>query len=580
MFFLSCCSAGVAANEEEIGGPNALSEDNVNNAVSNEPEVILPPAIPEETQKHQDTLNELLEQKPYLKKDEHALHYYVSKCTEAILAGDVEAASNAQDILTMNLDNEEKMIAAAFVRFDTDKSGILQGGEIQFMLDYLGFPDSQQDVDRLLSVVDKNKDDSVSLDEFLEYVGKLGGSQKLFEVRRRQIQDRGAFTSSTLDPECLRFLLQECGISPESQDYWRLVASESELDCAACLDECQKAAVRHIRALAQENHERALPDLQKRFTKLGYTDAHLWMCLAWIRELAPLIVHINLDKIGQFLVDDTHYRNQFETNTSGGLLKTSAREKWERSLFGTSYDNATAFQRPKYGVQSIWNDPRGVMGAKQYGDSYFVLKDVRLRCTLSPQDSANLPARRLSVLDFYAHVFAEYSDKEIIETIRVADKGAEKVGDSASVIESWGKYKECQIHGEIDLKKHVDRLVVNERHRKQADWIESICKNNGWTLTWMDDMKSHLESKASGHELSADEWKVRLSKLGRAATKVITSDDDSGKKKAAEGSDAPNDDAYGFVGQGKALKAYLALTKGKNLGKKLREKQSAADAAA
>ena len=27
---------------------------------------------------------------------------------------------------------------------------------------------------------------------------------------------------------------------------------------------------------------------------------------------------------------DSHYRNQFETNTSGGLLKTSAREKWER----------------------------------------------------------------------------------------------------------------------------------------------------------------------------------------------------------------------------------------------------------
>ena len=28
------------------------------------------------------------------------------------------------------------------------------------------------------------------------------------------------------------------------------------------------------------------------------------------------------------------------------------------------------------------------------GDSYIILKDVRLRCTLSPQDSANLPARR------------------------------------------------------------------------------------------------------------------------------------------------------------------------------------------
>ena len=35
-------------------------------------------------------------------------------------------------------------------------------------------------------------------------------------------------------------------------------------------------------------------------------------------------------QVGQFFVKDTHYRNQFETKTSGGLLKTSAREKWER----------------------------------------------------------------------------------------------------------------------------------------------------------------------------------------------------------------------------------------------------------
>lgn len=34
---------------------------------------------------------------------------------------------------------------------------------------------------------------------------------------------------------------------------------------------------------------------------------------------------------------DTHYRNQFETKTSGGLLKPATREKWERDLFGGCY---------------------------------------------------------------------------------------------------------------------------------------------------------------------------------------------------------------------------------------------------
>jgi len=110
---------------------------------------------------------------------------------------------------------------------------------------------------------------------------------------------------------------------------------------------CQQAAIRHIRNLAQENHERALPKLQERVKKLNYTENDLFMALAWIRELAPIIVHLNLDKVGKFLLEDSHYRNQFETNTSGGLLKTSAREKWERGLFGTAYDGAAAFERPK-----------------------------------------------------------------------------------------------------------------------------------------------------------------------------------------------------------------------------------------
>lgn len=28
-----------------------------------------------------------------------------------------------------------------------------------------------------------------------------------------------------------------------------------------------------------------------------------------------------------------------------------------------------------------------------------------------------------------------------------------------------GRHQEAQLHGEVDLKKHVDTLVVNERHR-------------------------------------------------------------------------------------------------------------------
>ena len=41
-----------------------------------------------------------------------------------------------------------------------------------------------------------------------------------------------------------------------------------------------------------------------------------------------------------FLVNDTHYRNQFETSTSGGCLSTSARTGWEDRLFNNFYHDS------------------------------------------------------------------------------------------------------------------------------------------------------------------------------------------------------------------------------------------------
>lgn len=49
----------------------------------------------------------------------------------------------------------------------------------------------------------------------------------------------------------------------------------------------------------------------------------------YIRDEAPVIIHFKMDNILKFLVKDTHYRNQFETNTSGGYLSHTSRVDWE-----------------------------------------------------------------------------------------------------------------------------------------------------------------------------------------------------------------------------------------------------------
>lgn len=522
---LGCCWKPDISTEDEITGYEgglspgsaALSKELSPGKQPSRPSKQVPPAC----KSFYEKLTEMLNEKPYLRQDNHILSYYVQSCEEAIYQGDKHAAEDGLDQLEMELDVEEKTITAAFVKFDTKRDGNLNAKELQFMMTYLGFPNSDKDVKMLLDIVDTNGDQDVSLDEFLDYVGRMGGSSKLFELRRKTTDaDEG---EASVDPATMRKKLQEAGFQADAQAYWKLVVPASEMSSAAQMVPCQQQAVRHIRALAQENHERALPLVQKRVAQLGFADNDLWMALAWIRELAPVIVHFDLDKIGQYLEGDTHYRNQFETNKSGGLLNTSAREKWERGLFGTCYDKAKAFDRPKYGVQNIWNDWRGVMGAKQYGDSYMVLKDVRLRCTFSPEDSANLPARRLSVLDFYGHVLNEYSDLELKETLRVAS-GVGNVGDSEKVIEKWGKYKEAQIHGEVSLSKHVERIVANQRHRGQAKQLERICKKHGCILTWMDDMKAELSSKGQ-HSIGEKEWRERLQQIQKEAETMVTEEE-------------------------------------------------------
>eukprot|EP00913_Durusdinium_trenchii_P006883 g6474.t1 len=113
-----------------------------------------------------------------------------------------------------------------------------------------------------------------------------------------------------------------------------------------------------------------MPELRKRFENLGHSERELQACLGWVQDLAPTVVHIHIDR------------------------------------------DAKPFERCKYGALGVMNDFRGVTSAYGYGDSYLVLKDVRLRCTFASTDSGGISGQRLAVLDKYAHVLKEYSDDD------------------------------------------------------------------------------------------------------------------------------------------------------------------------
>ena len=57
----------------------------------------------------------------------------------------------------------------------------------------------------------------------------------------------------------------------------------------------------------------------------------LFQCrtLLWVKMNAPIIIHVHLDRVLDFLLKDTHYRNLFETHTGSGSTDKSARASWE-----------------------------------------------------------------------------------------------------------------------------------------------------------------------------------------------------------------------------------------------------------
>eukprot|EP00928_Gymnodinium_smaydae_P011787 TRINITY_DN14316_c0_g1_i1.p1 TRINITY_DN14316_c0_g1~~TRINITY_DN14316_c0_g1_i1.p1 ORF type:complete len:500 (-),score=113.16 TRINITY_DN14316_c0_g1_i1:34-1533(-) len=425
------------------------------------------------------------------------------------------------------------------------RSGALEPEEFKHFVTYVGF--GPETADELLKRADRDESGTVTLDEFALFAGRVGGIYALLERRRRlldtakgadedalqvgsrvrahyllngvmskEVWDARVLQRSAngkvvklefslgelkLEQEVPREMVEEdvdlvealasIGILDDAHHYWALLLPPEEQHAVKALTECQRKALFHTRTLATQSHTEAIGKLLERCESIGVPSSDLWSVLTWLRDLAPVIVMVNLDKVGEFFETDTHYRNQFETKSSCGLLNTGVRDRWERELFGGCYDGAEPFERPKYGVLDVMNDHRGVICARQYGDSYMHLRDVRLRATFAPQDSGGIRGSRLAVLDQYAHVLLEYSDRELREVTRVATapEGSDsRIGDSEK-LERY-HYKEAQFHGEIDLSKHVQRLVVHPRHRVdglEEERIRAICEAKGWEFMWMDD---------------------------------------------------------------------------------------------
>lgn len=266
------------------------------------------------------------------------------------------------------------------------------------------------------------------------------------------------------------------------------LSSPMELAAVGLLQEGGVAsrALHFVARKARPLSEAALPALRKRLRQWGYDSNALARVLSYVRDEAPIIVHIDLaSRLGK-LRADTHYRNQFETGTTCGSSNLSHRKAWEDRLFEGIYENAAPHERVKYGVLNMVNDPCGIATvSKQYGKDYLVLRGIRLRTTFSDKDSCNVNGK-LASCEWYAHVLEKYSDLELRAVTEVA-LGDRLFVDSDVLSTSAGGYKEVQIHGELILDKHVEMVVAHPSRRDTpiADELHEWCVALGIRFEFM-----------------------------------------------------------------------------------------------
>ena len=140
------------------------------------------------------------------------------------------------------------------------------------------------------------------------------------------------------------------------------------------LSDSQTAAIRHVRGSALRQQRAASRRIEAVLTNaLPEADADIdAVALAGsVTITAPVVLNFHPDRIasdgrmvGEAMLEDGIYRNQFESGISNGGLTAfpgGDRDRWEERSFGGAYQRpgVSAHERPKYGGLNLMQHPDG-----------------------------------------------------------------------------------------------------------------------------------------------------------------------------------------------------------------------------
>ena len=261
---------------------------------------------------------------------------------------------------------------------------------------------------------------------------------------------------------------------------------------APALTEAQQRALFYVAASARTRSNEALEregglSLRARCKRLGFNDDALLGTLRWVRDGAPIIIHVSTSALEEILREgDPHYRSQHETRP---MAISTWRDAKEAALFDSAYVGATAFEKPKYGCMNFTNDSNGVASAFPYGMHYLRLKSsLRVHATFANKNTG-LSGDLLATCESYAHVLELFTDQELAAALRVGaalDADPRAAPPEASSAGVTSTYKELQVHGAIRIARDVEVLVLKRsaagRDNAAVDVVKRKWEERGWRV--------------------------------------------------------------------------------------------------
>ena len=162
------------------------------------------------------------------------------------------------------------------------------------------------------------------------------------------------------------------------------------------------------------------------------------------------------------ILDDGRFKNQFETNTSGGALNSDIRKKATKQLFGKgSIKNPSDYEKYGYVGHKSFIDDLHESGTSQYGDTIvrFDKDKLRGKVTYTVDDSLGLAYNKLTVAGDADNASANGIRDSKLRFMYDLVTSKDKPTDLTSFLDETGaRYIELQYHGEV-----------------KADFIKELC---------------------------------------------------------------------------------------------------------